>query len=100
VKSPALWGTQARIDEMFGPHASSIKIEKPDFVFRYRSPQHWLDLFKTYYGPLLKAFAAIEPAQRTALDRDLIALIAQFNRAKDGTMVAPGEYLEIVITRR
>jgi ubiquinone/menaquinone biosynthesis C-methylase UbiE len=100
VKSPALWGTQARIDEMFGPHASSIRIEKRNFMFRYRSPQHWLDIFKTYYGPLLKTFAAIDPTQRPALDRDVISLIAQFNRAEDGTVVVPGEYLEIVITRR
>ncbi|MEZ5787100.1 MAG: class I SAM-dependent methyltransferase [Xanthobacteraceae bacterium] len=100
IRSPALWGTEARIDEMFRTHASSISFEKRHFVFRYRSPQHWLEIFKTYYGPLLKAFAAIDPAQRPALDCDLTALIARFNRANDGTMVVPGEYLEIVIARR
>ena len=70
------------------------------FVFRYRSPEHWLEVFKTYYGPLLKTFAALEPAARSALQRDLMHLIGQFNRAEDGSMVVPSEYLGIVITRR
>ena len=100
VKSPALWGTGARITEMFGLQASSIRIEQRAFVFRYHSAQHWLDVFKTYYGPLLKAFAALEPRAQSALSGDLIALIKQFNRSGDDSMVVPSDYLEIVITRR
>ena len=99
ARSPALWGTRARIAELFGLHAASITTAQRQFVFRYRSPTHWLEVFKTYYGPLLKAFAALEPASRAELERDLIALIERFNRARDGSMVAPGEYLEVVITR-
>jgi ubiquinone/menaquinone biosynthesis C-methylase UbiE len=99
AKSPALWGTRARIAELFGPHAASVKSAQRDYTFRYRSPEHWLDVFKTYYGPLLKTFAALEPAAQSALERDLIALIAQFNRAADRSMVVPSEYLEVVITR-
>jgi hypothetical protein len=68
-------------------------------VFRYRSPAHWLEVFRAYYGPLLKAFAALEPASRAALETDLLTLIDQLNRARDGSMVVPGEYLEVVITR-
>lgn len=100
IKSPALWGTRARIEEMFGAHASSIKTESRDFVFRYRSPEHWLEVFKTYYGPLLKAFGALEPAAQAALTGDLMAQIERFNRAGDAAMVVPSEYLEIVVTRR
>jgi ubiquinone/menaquinone biosynthesis C-methylase UbiE len=100
TRSPALWGTRARIDEMFGAHAASVKVEQRNFAFRYRSPAHWLDIFKTFYGPVLKAFAALEPAKQTALQDDLLALIGRFNRSEDGTMVVPGEYLEIVITRK
>ncbi|MDH2050707.1 class I SAM-dependent methyltransferase [Achromobacter marplatensis] len=100
VKSPALWGTRARIDEMFGSHASAIQAEPRHFVFRYRSPEHWLQVFKTYYGPLLKAFAALEPAAQAALESDLIAQIDRFNRSGDAGMVVPSEYLEIVITRQ
>lgn len=100
VKSPALWGTEARINDMFGRQASSIVCVRRAFVFRYRSPQHWLDLFKACYGPLLKAFAALEPAVQSTLARDIIGLIEQFNSSGDATMVVPGDYLEIVITRR
>ena len=99
ARSPALWGTRARIAELFEPHASSIKTAQRDFVFRYRSPQHWLDVFRTYYGPLLKTFAALEASAQAALENDLKALIGQFNRSGDGSMVVPSEYLEIVITR-
>ena len=98
AKSPALWGTRARIEELFGPHAT-VETAQRNFVFRYRSPEHWLEVFKTYYGPVLKTFAALAPDAQAALQRDLIALIDRFNRAGDGTMVVPSEYLEIVITR-
>jgi ubiquinone/menaquinone biosynthesis C-methylase UbiE len=98
VKSPALWGTRARIAELFEPHASSITSVQRHFVFRYRSPEHWLDVFKTYYGPLLKTFAALEPTKQSALRADLMMLINQFNRSGDGSMVVPSEYLEVVIT--
>ena len=62
ARSPALWGTRARIDELFEPHAASITTAQRNFVFRYRSPEHWLEVFRTYYGPVLKTFAALEPA--------------------------------------
>jgi ubiquinone/menaquinone biosynthesis C-methylase UbiE len=100
TKSPALWGTQARITELFGPAASSIAAEKRHFVFRYRSPEHFLDIFKSYYGPMLKAFAALDETNQEGLRNDLLALIGRMNRAEDGTMVVPSEYLQIVITRR
>ena len=99
VKSPALWGTRARIAELFEPHAVSIKSSQRSFVFRYRSPEHWLEVFKGYYGPLLKTFAALPPAGQAALRRDLMALVGQFNRSGDASLVLPSEYLEIVITR-
>ncbi len=99
TKSPALWGTRERIGELFEAHASSIEAVPRNFVFRYRSPDHWLEIFKTYYGPVLKAFATLEPAAQAALESDLRALINQFNRSGDSSMVVPSEYLEVVITR-
>jgi ubiquinone/menaquinone biosynthesis C-methylase UbiE len=99
AKSPALWGTRARIAELFEPHASSVEAAQRNFVFRYRTPAHWLEVFRTYYGPVHKTFATLEPAAQAALERDLIALIDRFNRSGDGSMVVPSEYLEIVITR-
>jgi len=99
ARSPALWGTRSRISELFEPQAASIKLAQRHFVFRYRSPEHWLDFFKAWYGPVLKTFAALEPAAQAALARDLLALAGQFNRSGDASMVVPSEYLEIVITR-
>ena len=100
ARSPALWGTRARLAELFEPHAASIRAEPRNFVFRYRSPEHWLETFKSYYGPVLKAFAALQPAQQAVLDQELMELIERFNRSGDPSMVVPSEYLEVVITRR
>jgi len=100
AKSPALWGTRARVTEMFGAAASAIKAEPRNFMFRYRSAEHLLEIFKTYYGPMLKAFAALDEGGQRGLRSDLLALIGRMNRAEDGTMVVPGEYLEIVVTKR
>jgi SAM-dependent methyltransferase len=100
AKSPALWGTRDWLQSTFGAAASAIKAEQRNFVFRYRSPQHFLDTFRTYYGPMFKAFAALDEAGQTALTRDIVALIGRFNRSGDETMVTPGEYLEVVISKR
>jgi ubiquinone/menaquinone biosynthesis C-methylase UbiE len=100
AKSPAMWGTRARLNEMFDAGASTIRAESRLFNFRYRSPQHFLEIFKTYYGPVLKAFAALEPAKQQQLHDDLHALIVRMNRGSGGSMVVPSEYLEVVITKR
>jgi ubiquinone/menaquinone biosynthesis C-methylase UbiE len=98
AKSPALWGTKARIEEMFT--GSDIQIARRHFVFRYRSAEHFVEIFKTYYGPVLKAFAALDSTGQDGLKRDILALIATMNRSADETMVVPSEYLEIVVTKR
>jgi hypothetical protein len=99
VKSPALWGTRARLEEMFGSGAD-IQAEPRMFVFRYKSPEHWLDVFRTYYGPMYKAFGALDGAKQEALAADFLALVGEFNRATDGSMAVRSEYLEVVVTRR
>jgi ubiquinone/menaquinone biosynthesis C-methylase UbiE len=98
TKSPALWGTRARLEEMFGGKAS-ITAEPRHFNFRYRSPEHFMEIFQTYYGPVLKAFAALDAEKQGELRADLLALMARLNRATDGTLVVPSEYLEVVITK-
>ena len=99
MKSPSLWGTRAHLDTLFGSKGS-IATESKNFVFRYKSREHWLEIFRGYYGPVLKAFAAIEPEARNALEADIYALLHAFNVARDGTLVLPSEYLEVVITKR
>ena len=100
VKSPALWGTREWMDNAFRAQSSSLASESRDFVFRYRSAQHFLDVFRTYYGPMLKAFEALNAAGRKALSQDVIELIGRFNRSGDDSMVVPGEYLQVVVTKR
>ena len=100
AKSPLLWGTRARLTEMFGPAATWIKTESRHFNFRYRSAEHFVDVFRNYYGPMLKAFAALDVPQQTKLEKDLYDLIARMNKADDGTMVVPSEYLEVIIAKR
>jgi ubiquinone/menaquinone biosynthesis C-methylase UbiE len=99
AKSPALWGSRAWLDKMFGGGAASIDAEPKNFNFRYRSAEHFMEVFKSYYGPMLKAFAALDDSKRSHLHDDLVALITRMNKASDGTMVVPSEYLEIVIVK-
>jgi SAM-dependent methyltransferase len=99
TKSPARWGTRVGIAQLFETRASSIHAEPRHFVLRYHSAEHWLEVFRTYYGPLLKTFAALPPAVQADLEHDLLALIGRFNRADDGSMVVASEYLEVVIDR-
>ena len=100
LKSPALWGTRPYLTELFGPMSADIAAQTREFMFRYRSPEHWIEVFRTKYGPVLKAFEALDPSGKASLAGDLAALIARFNRATDGTMVAPATYLEAVIVKR
>lgn len=100
VKSPMLWGTRARIDALFGAAAADIRVEARSFNFRYLSTKHFFDVFKTYYGPMVKAFAALDPGGQAALKDDLLAVVARANRATDGSLIVPSDYLEIVVTKR
>jgi ubiquinone/menaquinone biosynthesis C-methylase UbiE len=98
LDSPAAWGTEAFLQRHFGPQVARIEVTTRQFHFRYHSPSHWLDIFGTYYGPTLKAIEAL--GERSGLLRDdLLELIGRCNRAGDGTMVVPSDYLEVVITR-
>jgi ubiquinone/menaquinone biosynthesis C-methylase UbiE len=100
IRPPVQWGTEARLRELFGDRIADLQAEKRNLVFRYASPQHWIDFWREHYGPTLKAFEAVGAAGSEALERDLHELIGRFNRATDGTMVVPNEYLEAVITTR
>ena len=99
VKSPALWGTEQRLRELFGAGAAGIFATPRHFAFRYLSAEHWLEVFRTYYGPLNRAFAAL--GERGAvLERDVLGLLAEFDRGGGAGLVVPSEYLEVVIAKR
>lgn len=99
LKPPSRWGTREWLDATFGPQAARIDIAERDFVFRYRSPSHWLEVFRTWYGPMHKAFQALDAAGQQSLAQDLTDLIRRFNRPGSEAMVVPSAYLEIVIER-
>lgn len=94
IRSPLEWGTQARLVELFP--GADIEIETRSFVFRYRSAQHWLDTFRTYYGPMFKAFGTLDEVAGKQMESELLDLAESLNTATDGTMRVPGEYLEVV----
>ncbi|HUL92421.1 MAG TPA: class I SAM-dependent methyltransferase [Burkholderiales bacterium] len=100
VKSPALWGTQARLEELFGRTAKEIRAASRQFTFRYRSPEHWIEVFRTYYGPMNKTYGALDAGKQAAFTRDITALMERNNRSGDATLVLPSEYLEVVIERK
>ena len=99
LKSPALWGTEAHIVELFGKQAADIQCKRKMFNFRYRSPAHWLQIFRDYYGPTHKAFAALDSSGQKALAADITALLERLNIGGSDSLIVPGEYLEVVVTK-
>lgn len=100
AQSPALWGVEGHVRALFGDTATAITITPRVFTFRYRSAQHFIDVFRTWYGPVHKAFAALSDDKAAELERDLLELLNGMNRAGAASLVVPGDYVEIVITRR
>lgn len=100
LQSPALWGTEPHLVELFGPAAAEIRCERREFAFRYRSAEHWLQIFRDYYGPTHKAFAALDHNGQAALERDMIRLANELNVGGSGSLVVPAEYLEVVVVKR
>ena len=100
LKSPALWGTEPHIVELFGAQATAIRTERKHFNFRYRSAAHWIQVFRDFYGPVHKAFAALDHARQRSLEADIVGLLQRLNVDGGRSLVVPGEYLEVVITRR
>ena len=98
IKSPALWGTEEHLGALFRGTAD-VATKRQHFTFRYRSPKHMVDLFRAVYGPVHKAFAALDAAKAKTMESDILALVGEFNVAKDGTMVVPSAYLEVVASR-
>ena len=100
VQPPSLWGTEEHLRSLFGEAAASIAGTTRRYTFRYRSAAHFVAVFREWYGPILKAFAALPEDGQAALEQDLIELVGRFNRSGSEAMVVPSDYLEAVITRR
>ena len=100
VQSPSLWGVESHLRSLFGDSAGAITATPRQFNFRYRSAAHFIDVFRTWYGPVHKAFAALPADKALALEHDMTELLDRLNRAGTGSLVVPSEYLEVVIARR
>jgi ubiquinone/menaquinone biosynthesis C-methylase UbiE len=100
TQSPALWGAESHLQTLFPRSATSINITPRVFQFRYRSAAHFIAVFRTWYGPVHKAFAALAHDKAAALEADLTALLTEMNRAGTDSLIVPSDYLEVVVTRR
>lgn len=100
LKSPALWGTELHLAELFGSQAARLRCQRRFFQFRYLSAAHWIQVFRDFYGPTHKAFASLDSQGQQALERDITTLLEAGNTAGPHSLVVPGEYLEVVVTKR
>ena len=100
LKSPALWGTEPHMVALFGSQAADIRCVRKQFNFRYLSASHWLQIFRDFYGPTHKVFAALDAAKQEALEMEIVALLESLNVAGKDSLVVPGEYLEVVVVKR
>jgi ubiquinone/menaquinone biosynthesis C-methylase UbiE len=100
LQSPMLWGSEPRIVELFGPDASDIRCQRHHYNFRYQSPAHWIEVFRNFYGPTHKVYAALDPDRQASLTEDISTLLERLNVGGAHSLVVPSEYLEVVITRK
>ena len=99
LRSPAEWGKEPRLVQLFGPHASDIRTQRRTYTFRYRSAEHWIEVFRAFYGPTHKAFAALDEAGRRRLQVALLDLLGRWSRCNGSGLCVPSDYLEVVVTR-
>lgn len=101
VQSPMLWGTETYLRELFGEGICSLETAERTFSFRFRSAEEFVDFFRTWYGPTLKAFAALEGPAREELERDLVELVRGSDRlGAPGAIAVPSTYTETVAVVR
>ncbi len=99
LRSPMDWGTETRLVELFGPHVTAIETTRRMYAFRFRSAEHWIEVFRAYYGPTHKAFAALDEKGQQALHADLVHFLERWDRSTGAGLVIPSEYLEVVLTK-
>jgi ubiquinone/menaquinone biosynthesis C-methylase UbiE len=100
VKPPPLWGTEERLQELFGEGVVSLEVTQRSYMLRYPSARHFVEYFRSYYGPMLKAFESLDTDGQEALAEDLEELLERWNTSGDATLVVPSGYLEVVAVRR
>jgi SAM-dependent methyltransferase len=99
VRPPPVWGTEARLAELFGDSWRDLRLQKRKALFRAPSAQGWFDFFRTWFGPMITVLNALDDDGRKRFERDIVAVLESVNRVDDGTLVAEAEYLEVVAVR-
>jgi hypothetical protein len=95
-----LWGTEAHLRELLGDGIAAFAAQKRTFTFRFRSAEEFAEFFRLWYGPTLKAFAALDGDAHLALERDLVQLARRSNRLETGAVAIPATYLEAIAIKR
>lgn len=98
--SPLFWGSEAGLESLFGSEVRVVHKARKEFVFRYRSPEHFLQIFRDYYGPTYTAFRALSGDKASALESDLLSLFTGGHRKGSAALAVPGEYLEVVLEKK
>jgi SAM-dependent methyltransferase len=99
ISSPLRWGTEEGLRELFRDGIRELRITRREHTYRFHSPEHYVDFFRTNYGPTVKAFEALDAGQQEQLACDLADVVRRYNRAGDATAIWPGAYLEVVAVR-
>lgn len=99
LKPAVSWGSQTYLRELFGSTISNWQVARKVFVFRYRSFEHWLEIFRSFYGPVHMTYKALDAEKQVALTTEMRELLGRWNRSGDETLAYPGEYLEAVLTK-
>jgi len=100
MPSPFAWGNEEKLAALFGEGARVVRAERKQFVMRYRSAEHFIEVFRTYYGPTLQAFRALDEHGQAELSKDLVELLTRHDRGGGRALAVPAEYLEIVLEKR
>lgn len=98
VRAPVEWGSETRLRELFGDRVTDLTVTPREFVFRFTTPEAFVDYFRQHYGPTLKAFEALGDDGKL-LEQDLVELVERYNTAGDGTAAIPAAYVEVIAHR-
>lgn len=99
LPSPFEWGVRERLEQLLGDGVSELRAARREFVQRYASPAHWLEVFRNSFGPVRTTFAALDAPAQEELARELLEVVARHDRSGGESLVAPMPYLEVVATR-
>jgi len=100
LRAPPEWGTEKRLRELFGAATSSIHIAERSALFRYRDSGNWIEVFRTYFGPIMRALEALDEKRRGEFLTELDDTLNRFNRSGDDTLMVSADYLEVVMTKK